>query len=150
MNCTTIGTRSEATAGAVPDVAAHSEQALLILDKGGDIQFCGAPGFFGYASDEAFARSIRELVPGLALRSNTPGYNLAYVNFWFDGDAWRRFEAVTPDGRPFEVEISLQATRIQNKHWLLAHVRHAAVQPCAAPEAPSATPPVLTLVARAA
>ena len=151
MNCETIGTRSEADAGAVPpipDMTGQTEQALLILDRSGDIQFCGAPGFFGYKGDETLSLSIRRLIPDLALRRSTPGYNLAYVNFWFEGGTWQRFEAVTPEGQRFAVELCLQVTRIQHKHWLLAHVRKAGARPVAALTQSAQT--ALTLLALAA
>ena len=130
--------------------AAQGEEALLILDKGGNIEFCGSPGFFGYGSEEANSLSIRKLIPGLALRRNTPGYNMAYVNFWFDDNAWKSFEGRSADGRTFEVEVRLQVTRIQHKHWLLAHVRHPAGQRRAAPETLPAPQALLSLVALAA
>ena len=157
MNGKTMGTRPEAAAGAVSAMSAttgHGEETLLILDKGGNIEFCGTPGFFGYGGDNTHsdmgALSIRKLIPGLALRRNTPGYNMAYVNFWFGDNAWQSFEGRSADGRSFDVELRLQVTRIQNKHWLLAHVRHPAAQPCAAPEAPPTSQPLLSLVAMAA
>lgn len=99
------------------------DQALLILDERGCIQFCGDARLLGQDEDAISGTPVNKLIPSLNLREKTPGYNVAYVDFWFAGDVWRRHEARTPGGHPVHVDITLRATLTGGRHWFVGLIR---------------------------
>lgn len=91
------------------------EQAVLILNASGAIQFCSnaAAHLFDGTSDEMLGRPISSLIPAIPLRIVTPGYNVAYARFWSAQHGWRRFGRAGRDGQTVPVEVALKAAQRQ-------------------------------------
>ena len=86
------------------------DHALLILDERGCIQFCGDASLLGRDEDGLLGTPISRVIPSLALREREPDDNVAYVDFWFAGDIWRRHKGLTPEGQTHRLDITLRAT----------------------------------------
>jgi hypothetical protein len=89
--------------------AAATQVAMLILDEGGSIRWCSrsACQAFGRSRDELSGTAIRALIPALALGAKTPGYNVAYVTFWFAGGRSRLLRGIDEKGLPFTLDVSV-------------------------------------------
>jgi len=92
-----------------------NERAVLIVDAGGEVQFCsnGAAQLFDSRSDEMLGRPIHSLIPDLPLQNLTPGYNVAYACFWSVQDDWRRLHRSAPDVQAAALEFKLKPAQRQ-------------------------------------
>ncbi len=109
----------------LPDIAADvdGERTILILDTRANIRFCSRPRLFGYSGDELCERPIRFLVPSLALRESTPGYNVAYARFWANHGLWQRHPVCIRGGSDIPVDIRLEPLVFDRRHCLIAELR---------------------------
>ena len=102
----------------------HSgDQALLILDERGCIQFCGDARLLGRDADTLLGTPISMVIPSLALRERMPALNVVYVDFWFAGDVWRHHEGRTPGGQTIDLDITLRATISDGRQWFVGLIR---------------------------
>lgn len=100
------------------------DHALLILDDKGRIQFCGDPVLLGNDdSTVVIGMPVSLFIPTLSLRERTPGYNLAYVDFWFAGNVWRRHEVRTRQGLTCHLDVTLRAAAREGRHWFIGLIR---------------------------
>ncbi len=82
------------------------------------------------------------LVPTLYLRDATPGFNIAYAQFWLNCGPWQRHILRTLDGRLQNVEIGLSVAVLGSKHYLCVTLR-------TAPQADNGSRDLLRLYQRA-
>jgi PAS domain-containing protein len=92
-----------------PDRRLPAERAVLIVDAGGAVQFCGtgAAQLLDSRSEEVLGRPIQSLIPVLPLHDATLGYNVAYARFWSVEGEWRSF------GRTAPVEFKIKPAQRQ-------------------------------------
>jgi len=92
---------SDATAPAEDYANASPEfdegRGWLILDVQGVIRFCntGLARIIGCSPDELVGREVKTILPDLAFRDGTPGYNVALAHLQ---DTWRDLDLVLADG----------------------------------------------------
>jgi diguanylate cyclase (GGDEF)-like protein/PAS domain S-box-containing protein len=115
-----------ALTGSNPSAYAESDQSALILDRQGNICYCNNLWMLGGASEELHGKPIAMLVPTLALRAGTPGYNVAYAHFWSARGLWQRHAMKILDGSCLSVEMCLSSVVLDGKYYLLLLLRSAA------------------------
>lgn len=111
--------------GTTSEPAFEPGKATMLLDLEGKVVFCdeaGASMFRGCVAD-LLGRRIDSLVADLPLDRNTPGYNLAYVDFSFSTEHWQRFRGFNLEGRVFPLELSMSAVALDGRHAFLLHLR---------------------------
>lgn len=91
-----------------------ADQSILLVDSRGVIRqaSAGACRRLRHRPEALVGRALRELVRGLPLRGDTPGYNLAYLLFAFPGGGWHSVEAL--DGACSAVRIRLALVRLES------------------------------------
>ncbi|WP_181358905.1 PAS domain S-box protein [Pseudothauera lacus] len=99
--------------------------ALIVLDKYARIRFCSlaAERIFGHRAHEVLGTEVTALIPGLPLRNNTPGYNLAYATFQRGNGLSHCFLGRHASGGEFALDVALATTRLQGKHGLVVALR---------------------------
>ncbi|WP_169132064.1 PAS domain-containing protein [Aromatoleum evansii] len=104
--------------------AEGARHGIVVLDTHGIVRFCttDAAQVFGGEVGDLVGRPVASLVAELKLRRDTPGYNVAYALFCFPRQQWRTVQAMTHDGRPFLLELSISLARIDRTHHLLLSV----------------------------
>jgi PAS domain-containing protein len=107
-----------------------SERAVLVVDAGGAVRFCGdrAAQLLDTRSEDILGRPIQSLIPDLPLQNATLGYNVAYTCFWSVQDDWRRFHRSASNGRaaPLEVKLKPAQRRQDDPYALVVRLRGAA------------------------
>lgn len=117
-----VGSNAAASNLAPPEQADH---AVLVLDSLGYICFCTNPRMLGGASVALHGRPIAMLIPTLRLRADTPGYNVAYANFWAVHGSWQHHAMRLVDGRCLNFELCLNSVILAGKYYLLLLLRNA-------------------------
>lgn len=114
--------------------AAATAPVLLMLDARGHVRFCSDPDALQRPEAEIVGRHVGELIDGMPLRPTTPGYNVAWVRFAFDGDARRRLGLRLPSGGLRPIDVGVRPLRMDRSHCLLVQMRFAAEPVAAASE----------------
>jgi PAS domain S-box-containing protein len=104
-------------------LAGHSRHAILIVEPSGYIRFATTRNLFGWSDEELPGSSLQALIPTLPIRSNTPGYNIAYVRMSFDNQSWKLHRALRVDGKELPVEMSVRIVPIGRSYALLVAIR---------------------------
>lgn len=99
--------------------------ATMLLDASGRI--CHANGWMADRFDAAALRRdavpVTDLVPELPLRAGTPGYNTAYVRFWFAGGRWVPFDCVDAGGEVCRIDLSIEECCLADRRGFLLMAR---------------------------
>lgn len=98
-------------------------KTVFILDARGRIQFCSDSAIFAGNENSLLGHPITSLVPGLPLREATPGYNIAYVRFSYEGGQWHRYAVRTAAGSLQEAHVSLKPIPLERGYCLLSVIR---------------------------
>lgn len=108
-----------------PFAGVHVGRALLMLDEGGRVKYCSpeAARWFGVSAQALLGLPVTRLLPGLPIRPDTPGYNLALVTFQFRDGRWQGLTARDAAGGEFPVEATLAAMELDAGHLLLLELR---------------------------
>lgn len=106
-------------------VGAVTDQAMIVIDARGLIRHCstGAGEFLGSPSRSMCGRGLGEVLPGLPLRGETPGYNLAYLLMNHPPGAWHAGWVRAPGGEPRRVELSIALMHLGGQAWILMALR---------------------------
>ncbi len=107
-----------------PSVATTTP-VLLMLDTRGRVQFCSDPDALQRPEAEIVGRHVGELIEGMPLRATTPGYNVAWVRFAFEGETRRRLGLRLPSGGVRAIDVGVRALRMDRSHCLLVQLRFA-------------------------
>ena len=85
------------------------ETGVLVADLDGIVRFCSesVARLAGIAVSAVTGKPIAELLPGLPLRAQTPGYNLAFAAFRHGEEPSRRVGLSRADGSVLPVHASL-------------------------------------------
>lgn len=126
-------------------VATAPEDASLILDIRGHIRFCSAPvgQLFGCDVSHLMGVSINMLIPGIPLRTQTPGYNLAYVSFCASDGEWRACRGLHATGEHVLLETLVDSTTMERESGFVVALRRPlvfAAEPMPSPRPISAVP----------
>lgn len=107
----TEGAAATGAANVHPEAGAGplADHAILLVDSRAVIRHAGAGACrrLSYQPGDLVGRPLREVIPGLPLRSDTPGYNLAYLLFSYPGGGWHCAEALDGARRPIRIRLSL-------------------------------------------
>jgi hypothetical protein len=104
-------------------LSGHPRHAILIVEASGYIRFAATRNLFGWSDEELPGSSLQSLLPTLPIRSNTPGYNIAYVRMTFEDRSWKSHRAVRADGKALPVELSVHTLPIGRSYAWLVVVR---------------------------
>lgn len=104
---------------------AEAGEPTLLLDINGHIRFCNAAAraLFCRDGESLVGRAVSCILPALKLTNATPGYNVAYVAFWYPGDRWHAILGVDSHGDPVALEIALHELRLRDGHMFVATLR---------------------------
>lgn len=103
--------------------AAATAPVLLMLDARGHVRFCSDPDALQRPEAEIVDHHVGELIDGMPLRPTTPGYNVAWARFAFEGDAPRRLGLRLPSGGVRPVDVGVRPLRMDRSHCLLVQLR---------------------------
>lgn len=103
----------------------EAEQPTLLLDVNGYIRFCNAAAraLFCRDGESLVGRAISAVLPALKLTDATPGYNVAYVAFWYPEGRWHAILGIDSHGDPVALEIALHELRLRDGHTFVATFR---------------------------
>ena len=107
-------------------VAAPFEQdATLAIDALGQIRFCSAAAqsLLGRTKEQVHLHPIAALIPELPIKAKTPGYNAAFIAFWFCDGRWRKHEALDGNRRPVTVEVSVAPVEMGTERGYVVALR---------------------------
>ena len=98
-----------------------SEPAIAVLDKHGVVTFSSAAAgaLFQASPDQLEGLEMARLLPGLPLKRDTPGFNLAFADFWGRDGIWLDFMGALPNGQPIPLAVSLRKLRVENSYSIL-------------------------------
>lgn len=108
-----------------PDIAlvkrAVSEPAIVVLDKHGVVTFSSAAAgaLFQASPEQLEGLDMASLLPGLPLKRDTPGFNLAFADFWGSDGIWLDFKGALPNGQRIPLAVSLRKLRVENSYSIL-------------------------------
>lgn len=103
--------------------AAGTAPVLLMLDARGQVRFCSDPDALQRPEAEIVGRHVAELIDGMPLRPTTPGYNVAWVRFAFEGETRRRLGLRLPSGGVRPIDVGVRPLRMDRSHCLLVQLR---------------------------
>lgn len=103
------------------EFAASPETAVMLLDACGRIGYCSLPEVLSANEGELEGKFVNAFIPGLPLRPRTPGYNVAYVRFYF-GDGWKSMQVTTSEGST-SVEVKIKAIPMNHSYCFVVLVR---------------------------
>lgn len=88
--------------------ASFEQDATIAIDALGQVRFCSAAAqaLLGRSKEQVHLHPIAALIPDLPIKAKTPGYNAAFIAFWFGNGRWRRHEALDGHRRPISVEVA--------------------------------------------
>lgn len=95
------------------------KRITLILDAKGCIHYCSSPKMFSLDENELQGQPVTMLIPGLPLRSRTPGYNVAYTRFAFDNGRWHRQSVKVSDKNFVLMDLMIRAIPVNHGYCLL-------------------------------
>jgi hypothetical protein len=95
----------------------------MVLDAAARIHYCSDPSALGYRSEDLVGRCLRDLLPKLPLRTQTPGYNVAYAKFWFGQGQQQVHDLVLSSGERIPCELRLLHLAVAKRNLLLADLR---------------------------
>ncbi|MFO1319351.1 MAG: diguanylate cyclase [Burkholderiales bacterium] len=100
----------------------------VLLDGGGRISFANAVAaeLFGQPLTELIDLPIAALIPDLPLRDGTPGYNAAFVRFWFADGRWVPFRCADGARGTRRIEVAIESCRLQDRRAFVLSLRQAA------------------------
>jgi PAS domain S-box-containing protein len=101
----------------------HPRHAIMIIEASGQIRFATTRNLFGWSDEKLSGSSLQSLIPTLPIRSDTPGYNIAYVRMTFSDQIWKFHRALRADGKELPVELSIRPLPIGRSYALLVAVR---------------------------
>lgn len=112
-------------ARAKADLPPMDEPAVAILDQKGVVCFCDpAVGrLLRRDSQELVGREASRIFPELPLKSETPGYNLAFAAFWGNAASWLEIEGLSSDGCIVPLEVSLRKLLLDGCPFILLSLR---------------------------
>lgn len=94
---------------------------MAVLDKYGIVSF-STPAMgeiFKCSQHELEGRDVASLIPGLPLKTLTPGYNLAFADFWGNKGELLKFKGHSPNGERIPLAVSLNKLSIDNTPLIL-------------------------------
>lgn len=97
------------------------EGPMAVLDKYGIVSF-STPAMgqmFKCSQRELEGRDVASLIPGLPLKTLTPGYNLAFADFWGNKGELLKFKGHSPNGERIPLAVSLNKLSIDNTPLIL-------------------------------
>lgn len=100
-------------------------EVVLVLDARSRIQHCDRHNPFIDWDETWTEKPINALIPDLPLREQTPGYNIAYVRYWFANHAWQRHLARSVRGALLPVDLHLRTIPLGRGYCLLGTLRFA-------------------------
>ena len=97
------------------------EGSMAVLDKYGIISFStqAMSEMFKCSQHELKGRDIASLIPGLPLKTLTPGYNLSFANYWGNKGKLLKFKGHSANGERFPLVVSLNKLSIDNTSFIL-------------------------------
>jgi hypothetical protein len=103
----------------------EASEPTLLLDVKGHIRFCNAAAraLFCRDGESLVGRAVSCVLPALKLTDATPGYNVAYVAFWYPEDRWHAILGIDSHGDPVALEIALHDLRLRDGHTFVATLR---------------------------
>lgn len=103
--------------------AGQMHDVALVLDARSRIQHCDPQNPFIDWDETLNEKPINALIPGLPLREQTPGYNIAYVRYWFADYAWQRHLILSAGGMLVPVDVHLRTVALARSYCLLGTLR---------------------------
>jgi diguanylate cyclase (GGDEF)-like protein/PAS domain S-box-containing protein len=112
----------------VPDN--RSEAGLLLADLSGVVRFCSesVARLAGTTVGALTGKAVAEVLPGLPLRAQTPGYNLMFTAFRAGEDSAYSVGLLRADGSFVPVQASLSAAAIQGSRMLVVQLSWTALE----------------------
>ena len=100
---------------------AITEFATVVLDAVGTVQCCNAAAdaLFGVGSGKLVGRELAALVPGVPIRPETPGYNIAYATFSANCGNVREALVRRPDGSALPVSIRFECQQARDHRSIM-------------------------------
>lgn len=100
---------------------AITEFATVVLDAAGTVRCCNAAAdaLFGVGSGNLVGRELAALVPGVPIRPETPGYNVAYATFSAGCGNVRDALVRRPDGSALPVNIRFEHQQASNSRSIM-------------------------------
>jgi len=97
------------------------EGPIAVLDKYGIVSFStpAMGDLFKCSQRELEGRDVASLIPGLPLKTLTPGYNLAFADFWGNRGELLKFKGHSPNGERIPLAVSLNKLNIDNTPLIL-------------------------------
>lgn len=96
---------------------------LLLLDARGFVRYCSDADALQRLPVDLVGRPVDELIVGLPLRHQTPGYNVAYVRFAFRDAATRPMALKLPSGGTRPVMVGVEPLWMDRGYCLLVKMR---------------------------
>ncbi len=105
--------------------------ASLLLDECACIYWSSpaAAVILGRVHAEICGQPIAALLPELPLRADTPGYNAAYVAFWYASGRPLPCSAFDAQGKPLSLEISIDTVRLGDRLFHVVTLQRECGQP---------------------
>lgn len=94
--------------------ALFDHDATLAFDLHARVRFCSAAAraMIGRQSSQVLDEAISALIPSLPLRAGTPGYNAAYIAFWFGRHRWHTYQVLDARRRAIAVDLTIEPAAI--------------------------------------
>jgi hypothetical protein len=115
--------------------AALADQAIVAVDPSGTIRHCstGAAKLLEHLPGALQGRPLTDVLPSLALRPRTPGYNLAYLLMNYGCGGWHSCVAPLAQAADAELELSVVVMHLGKRPWILLGLRRAGDEDAAEP-----------------
>jgi len=100
---------------------AITEFATVVLDAAGTVECCNAAAddLFGVGSGKLVGRELAGLVPGVPIRPETPGYNIAYATFSAGCGSVRSALVRRSDGSALHVNIRFERPQMRDSRSIM-------------------------------
>ncbi len=110
--------------------------ALIVLDRFGIVDNCNAAAgeLFGGTLPGLLGRHVNGVIPGMPIRSGTPGYNIAYAAYWSRHASYRTFTGIDLRGNALDLDIRVDCVPVDGDPRIVLALRQPARADCAAPD----------------
>jgi hypothetical protein len=121
------GVPGEEGRDAVRQLTDRSGAALsgtIVLDKFGVVRYSGAAVALIVGREDTALRDrpVQDLLPGLPLKTATPGYNIAYLTFWARSRRTLHTWAETGDGGQVLCDLVPHALRLDEQYVFVIEI----------------------------